>query len=112
MMEKRIKPITSPPEKKELNSRLDKVRAFMKVENLDYYISFDPVNIYYLTNFAFYVHERPFILVIPKEGFPKMLIPLLERGHFEQRAKCDVDISHYYEFPARSGENWYDHYQK
>ena len=61
----------------------------MEQHNLDYYISFDPINIYYLTNFAFYIHERPFILIIPKQGLPKMLIPLLERGHFEQRAISD-----------------------
>ncbi len=108
----KLKAITAPPSKEELSNRLKKVRNLMKQQDLDYFISFDPVNIYYLTNFAFYVHERPFILVIPKEGLPKMLIPLLEKGHFEQRALIDVDSITYYEFPARSGENWYDYYQK
>ncbi len=106
------KAITSPPNKEELTNRLEKVRILMKRENLDYYISFDPVNIYYLTNFAFYVHERPFILIIPKEGLPKMLIPLLEKGHLEQRAISELDFIIYYEFPAREGENWFDYYQK
>ncbi len=110
-MSSKPKAITEPPSKQELSIRLEKVRSLMKQEDLDYYVSFDPVNIYYLTNFAFYVHERPFIFVIPKEGLPKMLIPLLERGHFEQRAKIDYEIACYYEFPARSGENWYDIYQ-
>ncbi|MFX1346949.1 MAG: M24 family metallopeptidase [Promethearchaeota archaeon] len=106
------KPIVDPPSKEELSNRLKKVRVLMKQNNLDFYVSFDPVNIYYLTNFAFYVHERPFILVIPKEGIPKMLIPTLERGHFEQRARCPIEVAVYYEFPAKSGENWFDHYQK
>jgi Xaa-Pro dipeptidase len=78
---------------------------------LDYYIAFNPVNIYYITNFAFYVHERPFILIIEKEGAPKMLIPKLEKGHFESRVRCEIELIIYYEFPARSGENWYDYYQ-
>ncbi len=107
-----IKPIKTPPNQEELSSRLEKVRRLMKRENLDYYISFDPVNIYYLTNFAFYVHERPFILIIPIEGLPKMLIPLLEKGHFESRARCELEFVVYYEFPAPSNENWYDYYQK
>jgi len=107
-----IKPIKTAPSMDELSNRLEKVRKLMKKENLDYYISFDPVNIYYLTNFAFYVHERPFILIIPIEGLPKMLIPLLEKGHFEFRARCELDFVSYYEFPARNGENWYDYYQK
>lgn len=111
-MVNQIKPIKTPPSQDELSNRLEKVRKLMKKENFDYYVSFDPVNIYYLTNFAFYVHERPFILIIPIEGLPKMLIPLLEKGHFESRARCELEFVIYYEFPARSGENWYDYYQK
>jgi Xaa-Pro dipeptidase len=111
-MNSKPKAITEPPSKEELTNRIDKVRNLMAEQGLDYYVSFDPVNIYYLTNFAFYVHERPFLLIIPKEGLPKMLIPLLEKGHFEQRARIDYEIVSYYEFPARQGENWYDHYQK
>ncbi len=108
----KIKAITDPPSREELSNRLEKVRSLMKEQDLDYYISFNPVNIYYLTNFAFYVHERPFILIIEKEGVPKMLIPKLEKGHFESRALCEIEFVIYYEFPSRKGENWYDYYQK
>ncbi|MFW9988293.1 MAG: M24 family metallopeptidase [Candidatus Odinarchaeota archaeon] len=108
----KIKAIKNPPSSEELLNRLEKVRNLMKKQNLDYYVSFNPVNIYYLTNFAFYVHERPFILIIERQGDPKMLIPKLEKGHFESRAKCDLEFVIYYEFPARDGENWYDYYQK
>ena len=108
----KLKSITTPPSHKELFNRLEKVRMLMRKQDLDYYVSFDPVNIYYLTNFAFYIHERPFILIIPNEGLPKILIPLLEKGHFQERVRCDVDIFIYYEFPARNGENWHDFYQK
>ncbi|MFX0040751.1 MAG: M24 family metallopeptidase [Promethearchaeota archaeon] len=111
-MSLKIKTITDPPSREELSNRLDKVRKLMKEHDLDYYISFNPVNIYYLTNFAFYVHERPFLLIVEKEGIPKMLIPKLEKGHFMTRAKCELEFVIYYEFPAKSGENWYDHYQK
>ncbi|MFX1308062.1 MAG: M24 family metallopeptidase [Promethearchaeota archaeon] len=108
----KIKAITNPPSREELSNRLEKVRILMKEQNLDYYISFNPVNIYYLTNFAFYVHERPFILIIEKEDPPKMLIPRLEKGHFESRARCELEFVIYYEFPAKTGDNWYDHFQK
>ncbi len=108
----KIKSITGPPSPEELSNRLEKVRKLMKQQELDYYISFNPVNIYYLTNFAFYVHERPFILIIEKDQLPKMLIPRLEKGHFESRARCELDFVVYYEFPARPGDNWYDYYQK
>ncbi len=105
------KSITAPPSKEELFKRLEKVRFLMEKENLDYYISFDPVNIYYLTNFANYVHERPFILVIENSGTPKMVVPLLEKVHVETRARCDLDYISYYEFPAPEGNNWHDLYR-
>ncbi|MFW9827025.1 MAG: M24 family metallopeptidase [Candidatus Thorarchaeota archaeon] len=111
-MSLKIKAITTPPSQEELLIRLQKVKNLMKAEDLDYYISFNPINIYYLTNFAFYVHERPFILIIEKQGNPKMLIPQLEKGHFESRARIKLDFIIYYEFPARNGKNWFDHYQK
>ena len=106
------KAIKSPPSQEELYSRLEKVRTLMAQQNLDYYVSFDPVNIYYLTNFANYVHERPFILVIPKKGTMKFLVPLLEKTHVESRAKCDLELTHYFEFPAPQGENWFDRYHE
>jgi len=106
------KAIKSPPSQEELYSRLEKVRTLMTQQNLDYYVSFDPVNIYYLTNFANYVHERPFILVIPKKGTMKFLIPLLEKTHVESRSKCELELTHYFEFPAPQGENWFDRYHE
>jgi Xaa-Pro dipeptidase len=108
----KIKSIKTPPSKKELENRLEKVRDLMIKQDLDYYISFDPVNIYYLTNFANNVHERPFILIIEKESTPNMLVPLLERSHVESRSLCELEFIEYYEFPAPRGENWYDRYQK
>lgn len=105
------KAIKKPPNEGELNARLEKVRNLMRNEKLDYYISFDPINIYYLTNFANYVHERPFILVIPKSGPMKFVVPLLEKTHVETRAKCELDLIHYFEYPAPKGENWYDKFR-
>jgi len=107
----KIEPITAKPSKEELDARLEKVRVLMEKQKLDYYISFSPVNVYYMTNFANQVHERPFILVIPKKGPMKMVCPLLESTHVKSRARCDLDYVIYYEFPAPVGQNWYDVYR-
>jgi Xaa-Pro dipeptidase len=112
MMSIKPKLIKNPPSKAELETRLNKVRELMKVQNLDYYVSFDPVNIYYLTNFANNVHERPFILIIENEGIPKMIVPLLEKSHVETRSISALEYSSYFEFPAPQGKNWYDVFQK
>lgn len=105
-------PITAAPDSGELGRRLERVRALMDSRNLDYYVSFDPINIYYLTNFANYVHERPFILVIGATGTPHMLAPKLELSHVRARAKCPLEYSTYDEFPAPTGGNWYDRYSE
>lgn len=104
-------PITAPPGKEELAGRLAKVRALMEERELDYYISFDPVNIYYLTNFANNVHERPFILILPLKGLPTMLCPLLESSHVKTRARCPLAYATYYEVPSPRGQNWFDVYK-
>ena len=109
-MASKPKAITSAPTKEELNARLETVRNEMRKNYLDYYISFDPVNIYYLTNFANNVHERPFILIINHTDNPTMLVPLLEKSHVESRALCDLQYQSYYEFPAPKDQNWYDIY--
>ncbi|MCP4755121.1 MAG: aminopeptidase P family protein, partial [Proteobacteria bacterium] len=105
-----LKPITSTPDEKELAGRLEKVRNLMARQNLDVYVSFDPVNIYYLTNFYNYVHERPFILVIHREGTPKCVVPHLEETHLITRSKCGLETVRYFEYPAPEGENWFDVY--
>ena len=110
-MKKIPEPITSPPDREELAVRLGSVRSLMRERGLDYYVSFDPVNIYYLTNFANIVHERPFILVIPAEGTPTMVAPALELRHVRVRTRCDLECVAYYEFPAPPGKNWWDHYR-
>jgi Xaa-Pro dipeptidase len=104
-------PITEAPGKDELASRLAKVQDLMRAQELDTYVSFDPVNVYYLTHFANNVHERPFLLLIPKRGKPTMVAPLLEMSHVKTRALCELDYATYYEFPAPEGENWWDVYR-
>jgi Xaa-Pro dipeptidase len=102
------KPVTAPPDGAELAARLARVRQKMAQAGLGYYVSFDPINIYYLTNFANMVHERPFILVIPQDDNPVMLCPLLESSHVRARARCDLTYVTYDEFPAPTGKNWFD----
>ena len=52
----------------------------MAEQGLDYYLCHDPANIFYLTNFANYVHERPFILLVPATGKLTFLMAKLEEG--------------------------------
>ncbi|WP_252353907.1 aminopeptidase P family N-terminal domain-containing protein [Acetobacter sp. P5B1] len=63
----------------EIAERIKKVREKMEKAGFSAYISFSPDNVYYLTNFANFVHERPFVLVMtPTEV--TFIIPRLERA--------------------------------
>ena len=105
-----LTPTTAAPDAAELAGRLARVRQMMAEQDLDYYVAFDPVNVFYLTNFFNYVHERPFILVVGKEGAPRFLVPKLEIPHVQSRAKCELELVQYFEYPAPAGENWFDYY--
>ncbi len=101
-------PIVSPPDSAEMARRLERVRERMAVERLDAYVVHCPDNVFYLTNFANYVHERPFVLVVPREGAMRFVVPHLEKEHVRVRAVGNIELARYFEFPAPEGETWSD----
>jgi Xaa-Pro dipeptidase len=105
----KINPTILPPSEAEIASRLSRVQASLAERGIDYYLCHDPANIFYLTNFANFVHERPFILVVPASGCMSFLVPKLEKNHVEVRAVGPLDLVHYFEFPAPPGQMWDDH---
>jgi Xaa-Pro dipeptidase len=107
-----IEPITTPPAGVELKLRLDTIRTMMTDKDLDYYVAAHTDNVYYLTNFAYIPFERPFFLIIPAEGDPCLVVPLLEVSHAEQRVLIDVDYHTYSEYPAPPGKAFTDTLKK
>jgi len=105
-------PIFHPPTVAEIDGRLKRVQARMAQEGLDRYVAFCPDNIYYLTNFANAVHERPFVLVIPRSGRPQFVVPQLEIPHVRTRAIGDIELVSYFEFPAPVGRAWSDRFKE
>ncbi len=103
-----VGPVTTPPSKDELELRMNKVRSLMAGEGLDVYVAAHTDNVYYLTNFAYVPFERPFFLVVPAEGKPALIVPLLEVSHAEQRILIDVDYHTYSEYPAPPGKTFVD----
>jgi len=103
-----INPTALPPGEAEIAARIARVQTIMGGRGIDVYLCHDPANIFYLTNFANYVHERPFILVIPATGVPVFLAPKLEANHVRVRAVGPLELVHYFEFPASAGQGWSD----
>mgnify|MGYP002479122754 FL=1 len=94
----------------EVTTRVNKVREGMEKAGLSAYVSFDPDNIYYLTNFANFVHERPFILVITYADV-FFIIPRLEKEHVQRHQVGNPTLRDYAEFPAVAGSRWSDRLQ-
>ncbi|MDX1735597.1 MAG: aminopeptidase P family N-terminal domain-containing protein, partial [Halioglobus sp.] len=103
-----ITPTAQAPDEAEIASRLDRVQEHLRRLGLDYYVCHDPANIFYLTNFANFVHERPFILVVPASGNLSFLMPKLEENHVRVRSVGPMEFVHYFEFPAPAGQMWSD----
>ena len=81
-----ISPVCTAPQEQEISERLQRLQTKMKRQGLDYYLCHDPANIYYLTIFANFVHERPFILLIPDSVRPIFKMPKLEEEHVRIRS--------------------------
>ncbi len=101
-----IKPRFDTPDVKEIQSRLQRVCEKMAQDNLTHYVAACPNNIFYLTHFANYVHERPFILVISAYGDLSFIVPKLEIPHVKTRMIGDIELIEYFEFPAPITQGW------
>lgn len=102
----KIEPLCTPPELPEMAARRDKAQAAMAEQGLDALVLHNPDNIFYMTNFANFVHERPFILVVPAKGDPVFIMPRLEKPHVLTRAVGALEFEPYFEFPAPQGKGW------
>jgi Xaa-Pro aminopeptidase len=98
------------PDAFEMSARLDRVQSQLEQQGLAAYVCFAPANILWLTNFANFIHERPFILVVRQKGRPIFLVPLLELDHVKHRVVGDVEFVTYTEFPAPNGSRWQDRF--
>jgi len=101
-----ITPLCTPPGAPEIEARRARAQSAMSAQGLDALVLHSPANVYYLTNFANYVHERPFILVLFPTGDPVFVMPKLEEPHVRIRSVGPLEIAPYFEFPAPEGQAW------
>jgi len=107
-----IEPIFTSPDVAEMSLRLNRVQAQMNEQGLDYYVAQNPDNVFYLTNFANYVHERPFVLIVPRVGKLTFVVPKLEKPHVNHCKVGEVELVDYFEFPAPEGQTWADRFRE
>jgi len=77
-------PIVTPPDTHEMQARTQRLRGQMDAAGLDAYVLVDPDNVFYLTNFANYVHERPFVLVPVGYPAPGATVPDISKKPLDE----------------------------
>jgi Xaa-Pro dipeptidase len=77
-------------------TKLTAIQESMSKQDIDALLLFEPSNIAYTTGFFHLQTERPLAAVIPHEGTPLLLIPLLEIDHVPPH----VDIETYFDYPG------------
>jgi Xaa-Pro dipeptidase len=78
--------------------KVHQIQDSLLKEELDALLLFEPANIAYATGFFHLRTERPLAGVIPQEGTPLLLIPLLEVDHVPDT----VDVETYFDYPGKT----------
>lgn len=78
--------------------KLFQIQKYLETEEMDALLLFDPANIAYATGFFHLQTERPLAAVIPREGNPLLLIPLLEIDRVPEYA----DVESYFDYPGKT----------
>ncbi len=73
------------------------IQEYLCSEELNALLLFEPANIAYCTGFFHLQTERPLAAVIPQEGNPLLLIPLLEVDHVPEH----VEVETYFDYPGK-----------
>ncbi|MHB9032656.1 MAG: M24 family metallopeptidase [Anaerolineae bacterium] len=89
------------------DARMRALQTSVAAAGLDAYLVTSRDSIYYLTGASYKPLERPFFIIVRRAGAPDLLVPLLERGHM-RKAKGFGAVNAYYEYPAPTGENWFE----
>ncbi|MBU6997413.1 MAG: aminopeptidase P family protein [Theionarchaea archaeon] len=75
-----------------------KIQEALTSQSLDALLLFEPANIAYATGFFHLRTERPLAAVIPREGAPLLLIPLLEVDHVPE----NTEVETYFDYPGET----------
>jgi Xaa-Pro aminopeptidase len=71
------------------SARLRRLRRAVIDSELDQIVIVPGPNLEYLTGVTSFLFERPFLLIVPSEGEPQLVVPVLESGPYRD---CPLDV--------------------
>jgi len=79
--------------------RIERVQAALEAQGIDALLDLAAADINYLTGFFYTATERPTAVLVPREGEPILLLPLLDVD--QVAAECWVkEVESYFEYPG------------
>ncbi len=85
---------------REFKRRTDAVLDSMKQRDIDAFVFWSSVSIFYLTGFAFIHTERPLCVILTKDGKKTLFGPRLEMEHAQEYPEIEV-IKCYPDYPGK-----------
>jgi len=90
-------PIVRIPQRR-FDARLARLRSLLSEKELNHFIVFNPIHIYYLTGFLHLATERPFALLI-QESDISFFAPELEKLHIQEEVPAAAKVGIYFDYP-------------
>lgn len=97
----------APPQTKEFERRHERLVRAIGEAGYDAFVATTTDNIFYLTGATFEPLERPFFLIVGRDGARRMVVPALEQDHLGKAWGIEAEgVLAYREFPAPAGQGW------
>lgn len=93
--------------KEEYIQRMVRLQKLIGECGLDLFVVSAQESIYYLTGVTYKPLERPFFLLLGREGMAKILVPALEKAHLSAAPNVS-EVHSYWDYPSPEGEGWYE----
>ena len=92
---------------KEQFERIERLQKYLVEKDIDVMLVSSQDSIFYFTSASYTPLERPFFIVVKKEGTPDLVVPQLELEHMK-KVEGLGEVKSYFEYPSIQGQNWYD----
>ena len=91
----------------EFLQRRYRLQELITQRGASHFVATSSDSIFYLCGASFEALERPFFLIVPREGEPRLVVPFLERDHLKKAKALNHDqIFSYWDYPSPKDRSW------
>ena len=91
----------------EFVARRARLQELIASRGANHFVATSSDSIFYLCGASFEALERPFFLIVPREGEPRLVVPFLEKDHLKKAKALNHDqIFTYWDYPSPVDRSW------